>query len=53
MESDLEIARRARLRPILDVAAELGLGPADVRPHGHDKAKIELGRRRTRPWTAG
>ena len=42
MESDLEIARRARLRPILDVAAELGLGPADVRPHGHDKAKIEL-----------
>ncbi|MCA9527189.1 MAG: formate--tetrahydrofolate ligase, partial [Myxococcales bacterium] len=42
MESDLEVARRARLRPILDVAAELGLGPADVRPHGHDKAKIEL-----------
>ncbi|HSE94240.1 MAG TPA: formate--tetrahydrofolate ligase [Methylomirabilota bacterium] len=29
-------------RPILDVAARLGLDAADVLPYGHDKAKIHL-----------
>ena len=38
--TDIEIAQAARLRPILDVAAELGLGPDEVLPYGHHKAKI-------------
>jgi len=29
-------------RPILDVASELGLDPADVEPYGRDKAKVSL-----------
>lgn len=32
----------ASLRPILEVAAELGLGPDGIIPYGHDKAKIRL-----------
>ncbi|MGH7497642.1 MAG: formate--tetrahydrofolate ligase [Gemmatimonadales bacterium] len=38
--SDIAIAQAARLRPIQDVAAELGLGPDDILPYGHYKAKI-------------
>jgi formate--tetrahydrofolate ligase len=38
--TDIEIAQAARLRPIQDVAAELGLGPEDILPYGHYKAKI-------------
>lgn len=34
--------RGTSLRPILDVAAELGLTPAQVVPYGFDKAKITL-----------
>jgi formate--tetrahydrofolate ligase len=40
MASDLEIARGARPRPIADVAAELGLGPGQIRPYGDDVAKV-------------
>ncbi|HET8630554.1 MAG TPA: formate--tetrahydrofolate ligase, partial [Thermomicrobiales bacterium] len=42
MTSDLEIAQAARLRPIVDVAAGLGLGPDDLEPYGRYKAKIHL-----------
>src|ERR687894_2178203 len=38
--SDIAIAQAARLRPIGDVAAELGLGPDDILPYGRYKAKI-------------
>jgi formate--tetrahydrofolate ligase len=38
--TDIEIAQAAKLRPIQDVAAELGLGPEDILPYGHYKAKI-------------
>ena len=38
--SDIEIAQAAKLRPIGEVAAELGLGPDDVLPYGKHKAKI-------------
>jgi formate--tetrahydrofolate ligase len=38
--SDIEIAQAAKLRPIQDVAADLGLGPEDILPYGHYKAKI-------------
>ncbi len=38
--SDIAIAQAARLRPITEVAAELGLGPDDILPYGRHKAKI-------------
>ena len=40
--SDIEIAQKATLRPIVDVAAELGLGPDDLDLYGKYKAKIAL-----------
>ena len=38
--TDIAIAQAAKLRPIQDVAAELGLGPDDILPYGRYKAKI-------------
>ncbi len=40
MSTDIQIARAAKKRPIADIAATLGLTPADILPYGHDKAKI-------------
>ncbi|MDO5621277.1 MAG: formate--tetrahydrofolate ligase [Paracoccus sp. (in: a-proteobacteria)] len=40
MTSDIEIARAARKLPIADIAAQLGLGPDEILPYGHDKAKM-------------
>jgi formate--tetrahydrofolate ligase len=40
--SDIEIAQRACMRPIAEVAAELGLSPDDIDPYGKYKAKIDL-----------
>jgi len=40
MPTDIEIAQQATLRPIVDVAAEIGLSPDDLRPYGHTMAKI-------------
>jgi formate--tetrahydrofolate ligase len=40
MPTDLEIAQSVTPRPILDVAAELGLAPDDLELYGRDKAKI-------------
>jgi formate--tetrahydrofolate ligase len=42
MPSSLEIAQRATLRPILDVAAEAGLEPDEVETYGRYKAKVDL-----------
>src|SRR3989441_3925394 len=39
---DLEIARRARLLPIPDIAARMGIGPHLLEPCGSDVAKIGL-----------
>lgn len=38
--TDIAIAQAAKLRPIVEVAAELGLGPDDIIPYGKYKAKI-------------
>ncbi|HZB27873.1 MAG TPA: formate--tetrahydrofolate ligase [Gemmatimonadales bacterium] len=38
--SDIAIAQAAKLRPIVDVAAEVGLGPEEILPYGRYKAKI-------------
>jgi formate--tetrahydrofolate ligase len=40
--TDIEIAQGARLRPIADVAAELGLADDEVEFYGRYKAKISL-----------
>jgi len=40
--SDIDIAQAATLRPIADVAAEVGLSPAEILPYGHTKAKISM-----------
>jgi formate--tetrahydrofolate ligase len=40
--SDIEIAQQAVMRPISDVAADLGLGPTDIDPYGRYKAKLPL-----------
>ncbi|MFB9732886.1 formate--tetrahydrofolate ligase [Ornithinimicrobium kibberense] len=42
MQTDVEIAQSARLRPIGEIAEGLGLGPEDCEPYGHDKAKLSL-----------
>ncbi len=38
--SDIEIAQAAKMRPIADVAAEIGLSPDEILPYGRYKAKI-------------
>ena len=38
--SDIAIAQAAKLRPIAEVAAEVGLGPDEILPYGRHKAKI-------------
>jgi formate--tetrahydrofolate ligase len=38
--SDIAIAQAAKMRPIQDVAAEVGLGPDEILPYGRYKAKI-------------
>ena len=40
--SDIEIAQAAKLRPIVDVAADLGLAPDEIDMYGRYKAKIPL-----------
>lgn len=42
MLSDLEIAQAARLRPIREVAGDLGLTEDDIEPYGRSIAKIDL-----------
>src|SRR3972149_3125671 len=43
MKSDLEIAQEANLRPISDIAADLGLLEDEVELYGRYKAKVSLG----------
>src|SRR6201991_4118290 len=40
--SDLEIAKAAKLQPLGDIAAEMGIGSHLVTPYGRNVAKIEL-----------
>ena len=43
MPTDIEIAQSAKMRPIVDVAADLGIGPEDLVLHGPHIAKVRLG----------
>jgi formate--tetrahydrofolate ligase len=40
--TDLEIARRAKLLPMAEIAARMGIGPHLLEPYGYDVAKIKL-----------
>ncbi len=42
MPTDIEIAQSAKMRPIVDVAADLGIGPEDLVLHGPHIAKVRL-----------
>lgn len=42
MQTALEIARAATLKPIVDVAADMGISPSLLEPHGEDVAKLKL-----------
>jgi formate--tetrahydrofolate ligase len=43
VKTDIEIARAAKKRPILEIGAKLGIGGEDLLPYGHDKAKLSQG----------
>ena len=40
MKSDIEIAQEVKMKPIVDIAASLGLADEDVIPYGRYKAKV-------------
>ena len=40
MQTDLEIARAAELRPLAEVAAKAGLAPGDLAPRAEGVAKV-------------
>lgn len=42
LETDVQIARQAKMRPILEIASDLGLPPSLIELHGPYKAKIRL-----------
>ena len=42
VKSDIEIARAAKMRPILEVGAELGIPAESLDPYGHYKAKVSM-----------
>jgi formate--tetrahydrofolate ligase len=39
-KTDIEIAREANKKPILEIGAKLGIEAKDLLPYGHDKAKV-------------
>jgi len=42
MESDIEIAQKAKMNKVVDVAAGLGIPEDSIEPYGHYKGKISL-----------
>jgi formate--tetrahydrofolate ligase len=42
-KSDIEIARAATKKPILEIGAKLGIPAESLVPYGHDKAKVAQG----------
>ena len=43
VKSDIEIAREAKMQPILEIGARLGIAAEHLMPYGHTKAKLDLG----------
>jgi formate--tetrahydrofolate ligase len=42
MLSDIEISRAAKLKPISEIASNVGINPDDIIPYGRTKAKVPL-----------
>ena len=42
VKSDIEIAREAKMKPIMEIGKKLGIPEADLIPYGHTKAKVTL-----------
>jgi len=40
VKTDIEIAREAKKKPIMEIGAKLGIPGEDLLPYGHDKAKV-------------
>jgi Formyltetrahydrofolate synthetase len=40
VQSDIEIARAATKKPIIEIGAKLGIPAEELAPYGHDKAKV-------------
>ncbi len=49
MKSDIQIAQEAKLRPIPEIAAKLGLGEEALEPYGRNKAKVDTSFLKDRP----
>ena len=42
VKSDIEIAREAKMKPIMEIGKALGIPEEDLIPYGHTKAKVHL-----------
>jgi formate--tetrahydrofolate ligase len=42
VKSDIEIARAAKMKPIMEIGKKLGIPEKDLVPYGHTKAKVSL-----------
>lgn len=42
VKSDIEIAREAKMKPIMEIGKKLGIPEKDLIPFGHTKAKVSL-----------
>ena len=40
MKTDIQIAQEAKIKPVVEIGAKLGIAPEDLLPYGHYKAKI-------------
>ena len=52
MKTDIEIAQEAKMLPIAEIAAKLGVGEDALEPYGRTKAKLDLNSLRDRPRKA-
>ncbi len=43
VKQDIEIAREATMRPVLEIGESLGIPASAMIPYGHSKAKLDLG----------
>jgi len=51
--SDIEIAQNANIRPIAEIAAQVGLQESDLELYGHHKAKISLSKLKEKATNKG
>ena len=40
VKSDIEIAREATMKPIMEIGAKIGISDEHLIPYGHTKAKV-------------